>query len=267
MLDTSKNKGDLKPYLRNVNVRWRKFDLHNVLQIRVEKHELPRISVRRGDLIICEGGEPGRAAIWNRDEEFVIQKALHRFRCGPDVLPGYILFCLEHDYFSGRLARYYTGATIKHLTGKSLAEYLIPLPPLNEQRRILLVAKRISSAVTELRKQLQGANQFGEMFAMSTISTLTGIAIAPTQDAPMKAPKTELSAPLRSGKKPSVKDQAPLAVILTRQQGGMNAKDLWQRYGGEIDAFYAQLKTEVANGWIQEPEPAVMNEIFEPASA
>lgn len=76
----------------------------------------------------------------------------------------------------------------------------------------------------------------------------------------MKAPQTELVAPVRLGMLPDVKDRAPLATILARHNGEMSAKDLWQRFGGEIDAFYAQLKTEVACGWILEPTPAEMRE-------
>ena len=76
----------------------------------------------------------------------------------------------------------------------------------------------------------------------------------------MKAPQNELIAPLRLGTEPDIKAQAPLATILARQSGEMSAKDLWQRFGGEIDAFYAQLKTEVAHGWILEPAVAEMRE-------
>jgi type I restriction enzyme S subunit len=72
----------------------------------------------------------------------------------------------------------------------------------------------------------------------------------------VKAPQTELIAPLRLGTLPNVKDQAPLATLLAHHQGEMSARDLWQRFGGEIDAFYAQLKTEVAHGWITEPSVA-----------
>ena len=80
MLDKAKNRGSLHPYLRNANVRWGAFDLSDVLQMRLEDHEVPDVTVRRGDLVICEGGEPGRAAVWESDEPFVIQKALHRAR-------------------------------------------------------------------------------------------------------------------------------------------------------------------------------------------
>lgn len=70
----------------------------------------------------------------------------------------------------------------------------------------------------------------------------------------MKAPKTELKAPVRLGEtQPSKNNQAPLATLLTRHNGELSANDLWQRFGGEIDAFYAQLKTEVRKGWIAEP--------------
>lgn len=76
----------------------------------------------------------------------------------------------------------------------------------------------------------------------------------------MRAPQTELIAPLCLGTPPDIKAQAPLATILARHNGEMSAKDLWQRFGGEIDAFYAQLKIEVAHGWIREPAPAEVRE-------
>ena len=76
----------------------------------------------------------------------------------------------------------------------------------------------------------------------------------------MKAPQTELVAPLRLDTPPDVKAQAPLATILARHNGEMAARDLWQRFGGEIDAFYAQLKAEVAHGWIAEPAVAQVRE-------
>ena len=91
------------------------------------------------------------------------------------------------------------------------------------------------------------------------MAAFTGIAIEQEEE-PMKAPQTELIAPLRLGTAPDVKAQAPLATILARHRGEMSAKDLWQRFGGEIDAFYAQLKAEVAHGWILEPTWAEMRE-------
>ncbi|MEW5786410.1 MAG: restriction endonuclease subunit S [Pseudomonadota bacterium] len=267
MLDASKNKGTLTPYLRNINVRWRHFELRDVLRMRVEDHELPRITIKRGDVVICEGGEPGRAAIWDRDDEFVIQKALHRYRCGSDLLPEYLLLCLEHDFHSGRLARYYTGATIKHLTGKALAEYSIPLPPVEEQSRILAAIEKLSAGYSDLKDQLNKRTRYAELLVNASVAALTGIAIEQGEHEPVKVPQTELIAKLRLGQAPGVKAQAPLATILARHDGELSAQELWQRFGGEIDAFYAQLKTEVAHGWVEEPAVAEMREKVEKAEA
>lgn len=92
------------------------------------------------------------------------------------------------------------------------------------------------------------------------IGALTGIKVSIEEDNPVKIPQTELIAPLRLGAAPDAKAQAPLATILAHHNGELEAKYLLQRFGGDIDAFYAQLKTEVANGWIQEPAVAEMRE-------
>ena len=72
MLDASKNKGRLQPYLRNINVRWGDFSLDNLLLMRFEENEKTRYSVTKGDLIVCEGGEPGRCAVWHIDNTDIL---------------------------------------------------------------------------------------------------------------------------------------------------------------------------------------------------
>jgi type I restriction enzyme, S subunit len=134
-----------------------------------------------------------------------------------------------------------------------------PLAPISEQRRIVSRVSELMRFCDELERNLRHMTVVGKRLAITAISSLTGIAIEQEEES-MKAPQTELIAPLRLGTAPSIKDQAPLAAILARQHGEMSAKDLWQRFGGEIDAFYAQLKTEVTHGWIQEPAPAEMRE-------
>ena len=67
MLDKKKNKGGLKPYLRNINVRWGKFTFDNLLEMRFEESEYVRFGLEDGDLVICEGGEPGRCALWRKE--------------------------------------------------------------------------------------------------------------------------------------------------------------------------------------------------------
>ena len=81
MLDKAKNKGTPRRYLRNINVRWFDFDLSNILEMRFEDSELSEFAIRSGDVLICEGGEPGRAAVWDdRETDIYFQKAIHRVR-------------------------------------------------------------------------------------------------------------------------------------------------------------------------------------------
>lgn len=118
MLDKQKNQGSPHLYLRNVNVRWFNFDLSDLLEIKVNNDELDQLYVRKGDILICEGGEPGRCAIWRQqNNQYIFQKALHRVRVKSNVLPEWICFVLKDSADTNKLDEYFTGTTIKHLTG------------------------------------------------------------------------------------------------------------------------------------------------------
>jgi type I restriction enzyme, S subunit len=154
MLDGEKNTGSLRPYLRNANVRWFAFDLADVKEMRIEDAELDDVSVRFGDLVVCEGGEPGRAAVWTiPSESFVIQKACHRLRPYSGVDPHFFSFVLATEAKSGRLSKAFTGSTIKHLTGVRLYPFVVPLPPVMEQARIVAEAERILSITDSLERE------------------------------------------------------------------------------------------------------------------
>ena len=155
MLDAQKNKGRPLPYLRNPNVRWFEIDTTDLKTMPVEPHEDERYGLREGDVVVCEGGEAGRAAIWDgRLPNVKFQKAIHRVRPGPKLDARYLVYCLMTDYQNGRLADYYTGATIKHLTGQDLARYRFPLPPLPEQRRIAQILDKADALRAKRRAAL-----------------------------------------------------------------------------------------------------------------
>ena len=138
MLDKNKNSGVATKYLGNVNLRWHKFDLENLKEILVSQKEINELNILDGDLLLCEGGEPGRGAVWRHGKNsLVFQKAIHRIRCSNELNPEFLLLCVEDDYFSRRLSLLYTGTTIKHLTGKALKKYPVKVPPFNEQREIV----------------------------------------------------------------------------------------------------------------------------------
>ena len=125
------------PYLRNVNVRWGTFDRSDVATMDIRPVELERVLARAGDVIVCEGGEPGRAAVWRRAEPIALQKALHRVRTGPCVCPDFLALLLRHQAESGELSRLFTGTTIKHLPQEKLRMVRVPVPPIHEQERIV----------------------------------------------------------------------------------------------------------------------------------
>ncbi len=155
MLDQRGNRGNPKPYLRNTNVQWMRFDLADIKELLLEDDELDEFRLMPGDLLICEGGEPGRCAIWmDPDREMYFQKALHRVRPRSGILPHYLAICLLTDARNGVLARHFTGATIKHLTGRSLANYSIPLPPTAEQKRIVAKVDALMAQCDRLEAQL-----------------------------------------------------------------------------------------------------------------
>ncbi len=130
MLDQRKNRGDLMPYLANLNVRWGEFDFDNLREMRFEQHELDRFGLKYGDIVMCEGGEPGRCAIWKEQiPGMMIQKAIHRIRPHQDLDHRFLYYSLLHKGKSGRLAMLFTGATIKHLPREKLAKVEIEIPP------------------------------------------------------------------------------------------------------------------------------------------
>ena len=162
MLDSAKNRGRPRPYLRNPNVRWFDVDTSELREMPFEEHELERYALQAGDVLVCEGGEAGRAAIWDgRIPGVKFQKAVHRVRPGPDLLNRFLVHRLKWDYFSGRLADYYTGATIKHLTGQDLGRYRIPLPPLAEQRRIADILDRADALRAKRQTLIQHWSTLG----------------------------------------------------------------------------------------------------------
>jgi type I restriction enzyme S subunit len=168
MLDKAKNKGDPKPYLRNMNVRWFEFDLSDVQEMRFTADEHERYSVCRGDVVICEGGYPGRAAIWESNEPIFIQKALHRVRFKEPILGRWFLYYLYSQEVSGALRQYFTGTGIQHFTGAALARLSLPLAPstvtaalvdrfdtlAEEVTRLEEIYRKKLAALDELKKSL-----------------------------------------------------------------------------------------------------------------
>ena len=156
MLDQHKNKGDYQPYLANVNVRWGEFDLEDLPLMKFEESEQERYGLKCGDLVICEGGEPGRCAIWKEQiPNMKIQKALHRVRVHDCLDYRYLFYWFLLAGKTGELDQYFTGATIKHMPGQKLKEVVIDKPPLEIQHRIADILSAYDDLIENNQKQIK----------------------------------------------------------------------------------------------------------------
>ena len=156
MLDQNKNRGEYLPYLANVNVRWGSFDLSDLRQMRFESHERTRYGLRFGDVVMCEGGEPDRCALW-KDEQpgMMIQKALHRIRARDGLDNRFLYYSLLHHGRRGAFASLFTGATIKHLPAQNLAKIEVALPPLQIQVRIADILSAYDDLIENNRRRIR----------------------------------------------------------------------------------------------------------------
>lgn len=136
-LDSVKNTGTNHPYLRSVNVRWNEVDLADLKEMRFEPEEIDRYTVRRNDLLICEGGDVGRSCVWTDEKEILYQNALHRVRFYGECNPFYFMYYMMYYESRGIIKALCKGVTIKHLTGNVLSLIPFALPPLEEQGRIV----------------------------------------------------------------------------------------------------------------------------------
>lgn len=140
MLNKERTSGDhLKVYLRNTNVQWDRVDTDDLLMMDFPPSERTRYEVRSGDLLICEGGEPGRAAIWDgRIAEIYYQKALHRARSLGKSSVRWLYYCLKAATALNVFAIEGNTTTIAHLTGEQLRAHRFPFPDRAVQDRITI---------------------------------------------------------------------------------------------------------------------------------
>lgn len=155
-LNKSKDRGELHPYLCSINILWDKIDLSTLKQACFEADEQEKYTVRKGDLLVCEGGDTGRSAIWDRDETILYQNALHRLRFHESVSPKFVLFYLMYLKDIGEIDNKYSkGVTIKHLVKKALLSIPLPIPPKPTQFSIVSELDKLNELIRIKKGQLK----------------------------------------------------------------------------------------------------------------
>ena len=155
MLDQKKNRGEFMPYLANLNVRWSEFNFENLREMRFEPGELDRYGLKYGDIVMCEGGEPGRCAIWkDQVPGMMIQKALHRIRPHPCLDNRFLFYSFLKMGRNEELSGLFTGSTIKHLPREKLAKVRFDIPPLPIQQRIADILSAYDDLIENNRRRV-----------------------------------------------------------------------------------------------------------------
>jgi type I restriction enzyme S subunit len=153
MLDAAKNVGIPKPYIGNRAVQWGKVDLEDIAMVPMSLSDLDRFRLQRGDLLVCEGGEVGRAAIWNDQiPECYYQKALHRLRATQGYDAFLMMSLLQLWASSGHLSNYVTQTSIAHLPKDKFELVPLPVPTPAEQLAIAETLSDMDGLIVALEK-------------------------------------------------------------------------------------------------------------------
>jgi type I restriction enzyme S subunit len=157
MLDKQKHtSGHLLPYLNNLSVRWNEVNTSDLPRMYFNDRELARFGLRAGDVVVCEGGEPGRAAVWDGSlPDLKFQKAIHRVRFKMPFEPKILVLHLENLSGTNQFEMLFTGGGIKHLTGETFSRLKIPLIPFAEQKRIADCFTSLNDLITAETKKLE----------------------------------------------------------------------------------------------------------------
>ena len=145
--------GQLKPYLTTSNVYWNCFDFTEVKEMLFKDSELEKCTVTKGDLLVCEGGDIGRAAIWNYDYDICIQNHIHRLRAKGNVCQILYLYILMLYKWKDRI--HGKGIGLQGLSSGLLDKLVVPLPPINEQLRIVAKIEELFAVLDEIHKSIE----------------------------------------------------------------------------------------------------------------
>ena len=145
--------GLLKPYLTTSNVYWNCFDFSEVKEMYFKDSELEKCTITKGDLLVCEGGDIGRAAIWNYDYDICIQNHIHRLRANGDLCQILYLYVLMLYKWKDRIQG--KGIGLQGLSSGLLDKLVVPLPPYNEQLRIVAKIEELFSVLDEIQKSIE----------------------------------------------------------------------------------------------------------------
>ncbi len=154
--------GIIRKFITTSNLYWGEFDFTKVKEMPFTDTELERCTVKRGDLLVCEGGDCGRSAVWDYDEEVCIQNHVHRLRPYRDVNIYYFYYLFYLYKNTGRLRG--RGVAIQGLSNEAIHKVVLPLAPLEEQHRIVAKIEELLPYVDRYATAYEKLEQFNAKF-------------------------------------------------------------------------------------------------------
>ena len=159
-LDKSRNTGNLQEYITTSNLYWGYFDFTELRKMPIEDNELDRCTAIFGDLLICEGGDAGRSAVWKSEKPICFQNHIHRIRPFAKIYTSYLYYFMQLIYLNGEIKQYLKGVGIQSLSGNALASILLPIPPLQEQQHIVSKIEECFVLIDQIEENKRFLSQF-----------------------------------------------------------------------------------------------------------
>ncbi len=161
-LNSSKTEGTKLTYITTSNLYWNRFELDNLKEMFFTDDEVEKYTVKKGDLLVCEGGDVGRSAVWNYDEEMRIQNHIHKLRPYVNVNAQFFSYVFYLYKALGLIGG--KGIGIKGLSTNAIHIIKIPLPPLEEQKRIVAKIEALLPQIDRYEKAWNKLEEFNKRF-------------------------------------------------------------------------------------------------------
>ena len=234
-LNGANKKGELYQYITTSNLYWDKFELTTLKEMYFTEDELDKCTAKKGDLLVCEGGDIGRSAIWNYDYDIRIQNHIHKLRSFMPICTRFFYHILYLYKGIGNIGG--KGIGIQGLSSGALHNILLPFPSLNEQQRIVSKIEDLIPIVDKYEKSEEALNKLNaEIFD--------------------KLKKSVLQEAIQGKLVPQDPNDEPASVLLERikeekaklfKEGKLKKKDLVDSviFKGDDNKYYEKIGSQV----------------------
>ena len=257
-LNASKTDGVSLTYITTSNVYWNSFELDNLKIMPFTDSEIEKCTVKKGDLLVCEGGDIGRAAIWQFENEIRIQNHLHRLRPYDRIYTKFYYYIMYLYKANGRING--NGIGLQGLSSNALHNIIVPVPPVEEQKRIVDSIDSVLSLIEQIESHKQNlSSQIDNIKSKILDLAIRGKLVPQTpNDEPasvllerIQAEKEEL---IKQGK---IKRDKKESVIF---KGDDNS--YYEKIGDEITCIDDELPFEIPDSWCWARLSSLTSQIF-----